>query len=419
MDYPGIENSITSWALKMGAPAELAQYATSIVSLTVLIAVSITAFMVTKRIALSLLKLFIEKSPTKWDDILAERKFFSRLAALVPAAIIYAAAPVMLQGIPMLVSAAMIAAKLYTIVMLTLAVYSALDTLHIIFGQTRLSTKIAIKGFIQASKLIFFLIAALLCLSVITDKTPIYFLSGLGAIAAILLLIFKDIILGLVAGIQLSLNDMVSEGDWIEMPQFGADGDVIDVSITVVKVQNWDKTITTIPTYALTSQSFKNWRGMQESGGRRIKRSIIINMNSIKFCDNELKEKLSSIQLIGDYVKSRNQEIDSYNIEHKIDEQNLINGRRMTNIGTFRRYTEEYLKAHPSIRQDMTFLVRQLQPTDKGLPLEIYVFCNDQRWAPYESIQADIFDHLLAALPQFELTVFQNPTGADFKELAK
>jgi miniconductance mechanosensitive channel len=236
-------------------------------------------------------------------------------------------------------------------------------------------------------------------------------------LAAVLLLVFRDTILGFVASIQLSANNMVKPGDWIEMPSHNADGTVLDISLNTVKVQNWDKTIATVPTYALVSESFRNWKGMEESGGRRIKRSINIDMNSVRFVDDELAEKFKKIHLLKAYVESREEEILKYNEENKIDGSILVNGRRMTNLGTFRKYVEEYLRKHPKIHNDMTFLVRQLQPDERGLPIEIYVFSNDQAWANYETIQADIFDHILAVIPEFELRVFQNPSGRDFQNL--
>jgi miniconductance mechanosensitive channel len=231
------------------------------------------------------------------------------------------------------------------------------------------------------------------------------------------MLVFKDTILGFVASIQLSGHDMIRIGDWIEMPKYGADGDVIEVSINTVKVRNWDKTITTIPTYGLVSDAFKNWRGMSESGGRRIKRALHIDMSSIKFCTDEMLERFNKFDFIKNYIAEKQDEIIEYNKEHETDTSQLINGRRQTNIGVFRAYTIAYLKNHPKIHQDMTFLVRHLEPKQYGLPVQIYVFSNDQAWANYEAIQADIFDHLLAALPEFELRVFQNPTGYDFKSL--
>jgi miniconductance mechanosensitive channel len=249
------------------------------------------------------------------------------------------------------------------------------------------------------------------------NKSPGALITGLGAVSAIILLIFRDSILGFVAGMQLTFNDMVRRGDWIEMPKYGADGDVIDVTLNTVKVQNWDKTVTMIPTYALVSDSFKNWRGMQDSGGRRIKRAINIDMNSVKFCTEEMIERFSKIQYITEYIREKEEELAEYNEVNKFDTSMLVNGRHMTNIGTFRAYIEAYLHHHPKIRQDMTFLIRHLRPTEHGIPIEIYVFSNDIVWAHYESIQADIFDHILAVIPEFDLRVFQRPSGRDLYRL--
>jgi miniconductance mechanosensitive channel len=240
----------------------------------------------------------------------------------------------------------------------------------------------------------------------------------MGALTAILLLVFKDAILGLVAGIQLVSNDMVRPGDWIEMPKYGADGDVVEVSLTTVKVRNWDKTITTVPTYALISDSFKNWRGMSESGGRRIKRSISIDVDSIRHCDDAMLDRYERIERIADYVRETRARLAKSNREAGSDDAVPVNGRRMTNVGTFRKYVEAYLRELPDVHPEMTFLVRQLQPTDRGLPIEIYVFSKDQRWERYEEIQADIFDHLYASLPFFGLRAFQLPSGASLAALA-
>jgi miniconductance mechanosensitive channel len=253
-------------------------------------------------------------------------------------------------------------------------------------------------------------------IAIVLNKSPLYFLTGLGALSAVLMLIFKDPILGFVAGIQLTANKMVARGDWLEMPKYDADGDVLEIGLTTVKVQNWDKTITTIPTYALISESFKNWRGMQESGGRRIKRFVYLDLGSIKFCTEEMLERFSRIQYITEYIERKKKEISEYNEAFQVDTSILVNGRHLTNIGTFRAYVTAYLKNHPMINQDMTFLVRQLAPTPQGLPLEIYVFCKDKIWANYEAIQADIFDHILAVVPEFDLRVFQEPSGGDFRE---
>jgi miniconductance mechanosensitive channel len=257
----------------------------------------------------------------------------------------------------------------------------------------------------------------IVAISIVIDQSPLILLSGLGALTAVILLIFKDSILGLVAGIQLVANDMVRPGDWIEMPKYGADGDVIEITLNTVKVQNWDKTITTIPTYALISDSFKNWRGMQESGGRRIKRAVYVDVSSVRFCTPEMTAKFSRIKVLEEYIARKQAEMREYNEKHGIDDAVLVNGRRMTNLGTFRAYLVEYLKRHPKIHQDMTFLVRHLQPTELGLPIEIYVCSNDQEWSNYEGIQADIFDHIFASLPEFGLRPFQSPTGSDIASL--
>ena len=240
---------------------------------------------------------------------------------------------------------------------------------------------------------------------------------SLGALSAVLLLIFKDAILGLVGGLQLIFNKMLSIGDWISMPKFGADGIVLEINLTTVKVQNWDKTISTIPTYNLISDSFQNWRGMEESGGRRIKRSLNIDMDSIRFCDDELLEKLNKIIVLKPYLDKKKEELEQYNKKYQVDASSVVNGRRQTNIGVFRAYLEAYLKNRTDIHQNMTFLVRQLQPAEKGLPIEIYIFTKTTDWAEYESIQADIFDHIIAAIPEFGLTVYQFPKSSDVTTL--
>jgi miniconductance mechanosensitive channel len=273
------------------------------------------------------------------------------------------------------------------------------------------SNRIPIKGFIQVFKIIIYFTAAIFIISILLNKTPIYLFSGLSALTAVLMFIFKDAILGFVAGIQLSANRMVATGDWISMPKYGADGDIVEIALTTVKVQNWDKTITTIPTYALITESFKNWRGMSESGGRRIKRAISIDMNTIGFCTEDMLRRFGKIQYISDYIEKKKIELQEINKIEQVDTSSLVNGRRMTNIGTFRAYVEAYLN------KEMTFLVRQLAPTEHGLPIEIYVFSKDQEWANYEAIQANIFDHILAVVPEFDLRVFQDPSGSDFSKL--
>ena len=388
----------------------IAGRASAVVGLLVL---AYLANLITKRIILRVVRHLVQKTKTDWDDAMVNRRVFTRLSHLAPALVIWFAAPLVLDGNPELVTAARRIADVYMLLAGLFAVSALLNASGDVYQSFAISRRIPITGYIQIVKIILTAVVTILALSVIMDKSPLVLFTGLGALTAVILLIFKDTILGFVAGIQLVMNDMVRPADWIEMPKYGADGDVIEITLNTVKVRNWDKTITTIPTYALISDSFKNWRGMSESGGRRIKRSLHIDVNSIKFCTPEMIERFSKIQILRGYVEQKLKEMADHNRENDIDETVPVNGRRMTNVGTFRAYLVAYLKAHPKIHQHMTFLIRQLQPTDKGLPFEIYVFSNDQRWGPYEAIQADIFDHIFSALPEFDLRPFQNPSGLE------
>jgi miniconductance mechanosensitive channel len=286
-------------------------------------------------------------------------------------------------------------------------VSALLNTIEDTYNASNLAKKAPITGFIQVGKLFVVIVALVLVISSVLDKSPLLLLSGLGAVTAILLLLFRDTILGFVAGIQIAANRMVNTGDWISMPKFEADGEVLQVGLTTVKVQNWDKTITTIPTYALIAEPVKNWRGMSESGGRRIKRSINIDVQSVFFCDEQMIEEFAKIRYIKTYIQKKKDELQTFNSEQKIEIQDLVNSRRMTNIGTLRAYIQAYLSNHPKLNQDMTLMVRQLPPSELGLPLEIYCFSADKNWVNYEGIQADIFDHLLAILPVFKLRAYQ------------
>ncbi len=372
---------------------------------------------ITKRLLLRWIRTFVERTKTIWDDMLVRRGVFNRLSHLAPALVVYLLAPLVLQYYPTPIALVQRATVVYTILVALLVVDALLNALVDIYNTFEIARRRPIRGFAQAFKIVLYAAVGIVIISTIMGKSPNLLLGGLGAMTAVLLLIFKDSILGLVAGVQLSTNQMLQIGDWIEMPKYGADGDVIDLTLTTVKVQNWDKTITTIPTYALISDYFKNWRGMSESGGRRIKRSISIDMTSVRFCTAEMLTKFKKIQYISEYVEKKLDEIGEHNRSAGVDEADLINGRRLTNLGTFRAYVAAYLRHHPKLHQGMTFLVRHLQPTETGLPIEIYVFSSDQVWANYEAIQADIFDHILAVIPEFELRVFQNPTGADFRTL--
>jgi len=304
----------------------------------------------------------------------------------------------------------------FIVLTVALALGGVLDIVNMLY-QRRSDARIhPIKGYLQVVKIGLYAIATILIIATLIDRSPLILISGLGAMAAVLMLIFQDTLLSLVASVQITSNDLIRVGDWVEMPQLNADGDVIDIALHTVKVQNWDKTITSIPTKRFISDSFKNWRGMQESGGRRIKRSLYLDQQSVHFLDAEERKRLYRFNLLEEYLVNKRKEIDEWNAKLAERGQEPVNTRRVTNIGTFRAYVERYLRSHPGVHQRMTLLVRQLSPTADGLPLEIYCFTNTVAWAEYEAIQSDIFDHLLAILPEFGLRVFQHPSGGDMRD---
>ena len=353
----------------------------------------------------------------QWDDILVEKHIVKRILYFIPLILLYVLSSPILTGTSLLPFSQALISVLFLIAVMML-LDAMLSALLAIYGKSAIAKEISITPFVQVLKLGLYFVTGILLLSLLLQKTPLYFLSGLGALTAVLMFVFKDVLMGFVAGIQLIANKMVAPKDWIEMPKYGADGDVLEITLTTVKVQNFDNTITTIPTYALINESFKNWRNMNLSGGRRIKRYVNIDLGSIKFCNSEMLVRFKSIQLISQYIQNRQEEILVYNKKHQIEESTLVNGRRLTNIGVFRSYVEAYLRQHPMIHNDMTFLIRQLSPRENGLPIEIYVFCKNTNWTAYEAIQADIFDHILAVVPEFDLRVFQEPSGSDFQKIA-
>ncbi len=384
--------------------------------LFVVLALAWVANLIVKGIILRGVRHAVKKTNTKWDDALMERRMFTRLSHLAPAVVIYAAAPIVFAGFDSAINTMRLVSTVYMVLVGLFVVDAFLNAVVDIYRTYEFSKRLPIRGFVQIVKILILFAAGVIVFSVIVDRDPSKLLAGMGAMTAVLMLIFKDSILGFVAGIQLSTNKMVHIGDWIEMPKYGADGDVIDISLTTVKVQNWDKTISTIPAYALISDTFKNWQGMSESGGRRIKRAVCIDMNSIRFCDEAMLEKFKRFGHINDYIENKRAEVAAWNRDQDVDDSEFVNGRRLTNIGTFRAYLVAYLQQHPKINKEMTFLIRQLAPTSKGLAIQIYVFSSDKVWANYEDIQSDIFDHVLAAIPHFGLRVFQEPTGADFQK---
>ena len=409
---------LIEWLRGRQLPPETAEWLARAIAFAALVVLAVVANWIAKKVILRAVKAVAARTSVTWDDVLVEAGVFTRLSHLAPALVFDSLGAVALgedaESLAMLESAT----SIYLIVIGLMVLYALLNAAQRFVANSRRGANIPVKGFSQAVMLIASIVGGVLMLATLMGKSPVYFFSGLGALTAIIILVFKDAILGFVAGIQISVNQMVRIGDWIEMPKAGADGDVIDVSLTTVKVRNWDKTITTIPTYSLISDSFKNWRGMFESGGRRIKRALFIDMQTAGFADEEMLARWQRIRLLRPYLEEKLGEIAEENRRLGEDLGVLGNGRRLTNVGTFRAYCVAYLKAHPRIRQDMTFLVRQLQPTEHGLPLEIYVFTTDTRWAVYEGIQADVFDHLLAVVGQFGLRVFQTPSGADVTSVA-
>jgi miniconductance mechanosensitive channel len=397
-----------------GVSESLADDVSVVISLIALLLASWLINSVTRILIVRSLQGLVKKTETNIDDALNDRGVFTRLSHIAPAVVVWLVAPHVFSEMIGWSDALRRIAEIYMLLVCLFAFSALLDAAQDIYRRFDVARRIPIRGYIQIMKMLATTAVGIFVLSKLLDKSPWVFLSGMGALTAIILLVFKDAILGFVAGIQLVANDMVRPGDWVEMSRYGADGNVTEITLTTVKVQNWDQTITTVPTYSLIAESFKNWRGMEESGGRRIKRSIFIDVESIRHCDDELLDRFEQLPRLRDYIRESRETVANYNRENKIPETIAVAGRRLTNIGTFRKYVEAYIRELPEANDEMTFLIRQLQPTDRGLPLEIYFFSRDQRWAHYEALQADIFDHLFAALPYFELRAFQFPTSAAF-----
>ena len=378
----------------------------------IILCLSIISYLITKFILLNIASRFFRKTSTQIDDILIDNGFLGRLSYFVPLIVIYYMIGYKFGNID-LISRLIYAS--FSIIGISV-IHSILSSVNEIYSNSRFSDRLNIKSYIQILKLIVSLFGIIIIIAFLSNKSPWYLLSGLGALTAVLMLIFKDTILSFVSSIQITSSDLFKIGDWVEAPQFGADGDVIDIALHTIRIQNWDKTITTIPTHKLIDSSFKNWRGMNDSGGRRIKRSINIDLNSVKFCDSDMIERYKKINFLSDYINSKKTEIRSFNQTKNISDS-ILNGRALTNIGTYRAYIQQYLRNNSNIHPDMTFLVRQLSPGKNGVPLEIYVFSNNINWVEYESIQSDIFDHLIASVKEFDLVLFQNPTGNDFRQI--
>ncbi len=414
-----LSDLLTGWLTQLGISQEIAKTITDYSFLILLFIACYFAFLIAKHIINNYFSKIVERTKTKWDDYIFKRKVFNRISFLVPLFLLSFFIPHVIPDYALTIKILRGIIDISIIIVVVVILLGIIDSFFDIYSTFSISKSRPIKGYLQVAKIIIFIVAGVLTISVLIGEKSFGWLAGFGAFSAILMLIFKDPILGFVGGIQLTSNNMVQIGDWITMNKYGADGNVTDITLTTVKVQNFDKTIVTIPTYTLVTDSFQNWRGMEESPGRRIKRSLNIDMNSVKFCDQEMLKKFKSFHFLSDYIERKNNQLETYNKEYGFDNTNLVNGRRQTNLGVFRAYLKQYLRHKPEINIDMTFLVRQLQPTENGIPIEIYVFSKIQTWAEYEDVQSDIFDHILAVIPEFGLKVFQSPSGGDFKEILK
>jgi miniconductance mechanosensitive channel len=404
---------LKDWLINQGITENFAIILQSAIAVVVVLILAWLSDVISRKVLITIITKLVRKTKTHWDDILLERNVFNKLSHFAPAIIInFSAGMIYHEPTEQFIQHA---THVYMIILTLVLIDSFFNATNDIYNTLPVSKNRPIKGYIQIVKIFFYSLGCISIIAIFINESPKQILTAMGAFAAVLILVFKDTILGFVASIQLSANKMVNIGDWISMPSKNADGTVIDISLNTVKVQNWDKTISTIPTYALVSESFNNWKGMEDSGGRRIKRHLNIDVKSIHFLDDDEIEMAQKVKLITNYIQDKKEEIKKANPENEIP----VNQKRLTNIGTFRKYIEAYLEDHPKIHNDMTFLVRQLQPSEKGLPIEIYVFSNDQEWANYEAIQSDIFDHILAIVPEFNLKIFQNPTGDDFKSFTK
>ena len=396
---------------KIGLNDNISNFIAEAISFVTLVLVTILIYYAIVYVIKKTLNVFIEKSPSKRDDILLKNKVFKRLCLLIPAYIIRFFVVAALPSYPVVTSTIILFTKVYEVFVYSQVLDAILTTLNDIYDTYEVSKSKPIKGFIQVLKTVIYIICFLLIIAILTQKQLSNILIGLGTLSAVLMLVFKDPILGFVGGLQLTVNDMLRIGDWIVMEKSKADGEVLEIGLTTVKVQNWDMTITTIPTYTLISDSFTNWRGMANSGGRRIARSFVIDVDTIRFCTPEMLERYKKFQLVTKYIIEKEKEVEEYNKTNNIDDSNLVNGRRQTNIGIFRAYLTEYLANNPYINKDMTFMVRQLAPTEHGIPIQIYAFSSNKEWIKYENIQSDIFDHVFAVVPMFDLKIYQKPSS--------
>ena len=405
---------IYDYFISLGISDDVATYLNMVVLALVLLIVIFCIDFIIRKVLIGVFSQFASRSKTNFDDFLVKNKVPRNIAHIIPLLIALEFNTLIFNDFQSLEVFFERGLKVFAIVLTLWIVRSVLHSLKDYFKTLANFRDKPIDSYIQVFMIFAWVFGVFSAIAIITRIPFINFITGLGAASAIIILIFKDTILGFVASIQVSINDMVRIGDWITFEKYGADGDVIEINLATVKVQNFDKTITTIPTYALISDSFKNWRGMTNSEGRRIKRALFIKQSGVKYLSEQEVEELMGIQLINSYLKTRQQDIKSYNEAHQINKELLLNGRNLTNLGVFRKYIDVYLKKHSAINKDMMIMARQLAPTTQGIPMEIYAFSSDKRWENYEYIMSDIFDHLIAALPYFGLEVFELPSGANF-----
>ncbi len=402
----------------LGIHSALINTLITLVYLTVIILLAWLSDVLGRRIIHTVVRRVSDKTATEWDDIMVRRKVFRRISNVIPALVVMLLFPKMFAGYTYWIGIVAICVNIYLVIITVLLINSVLNSINDIYQLYDIARNKPIRGYIQIFQILVYMFALVLIIAFLIGKNPLYLLTGLGAFMAILVLVFKDPIQGLVASIQLSANDMVRIGDWITLQKFGADGDVLEITLASVKIRNFDNTIVSIPTYAMITDSFQNWRGMQESDGRRFKRSIHLDMNSARFIDQDLLRHLRKFKLIREYIDTRQAEIDQYNKEAAEVEENPAQyyGRRQTNLGIFRAYVEAYLRSHPKINTSMTLMVRQLAPTEKGIPIEVYAFSRIKEWEYYERLQSDLFDHIISIIPEFDLRIFQEPSGKDLSE---
>ena len=412
-----VKHLLYDYLVEIGVSASVAVYLNMVILLILLFIVIFIVDFIIRRVLRNFFSVLAGRTKSNFDDIMIKNKVPRNIAHIIPLVVTYEFAPMVFSDFPYWESLLEKGLLVFGILLILWLVRSFLNTLKDFLKTLPSFKDKPIDSYIQVFMIFAWVVGIFSAFAILTGISFWKFATSLGAISAVLLLVFRDTILGFVASIQVTINDMVRIGDWISFEKYGADGDVIEINLSTVKVQNWDKTITTIPTYALISDSFKNWRGMMDSGGRRIKRSLNIKLDSVTYLSQPEMDNLKKIHLLTDYLKTKQEQINAYNTEHNIDKSVLLNGRNLTNLGVFRKYIETYTENHSAINSEMMIMARQLSPTTQGIPLEIYAFCTDKRWKNYEYIMSDIFDHIIAAVPYFNLEIFELPNNSNFKDL--